>query len=284
MRRNLDVGTMRSFTAVVDAGGVTRAASRLNLTQSAVSMQLKRLEQSLDTTLLDRAGRGVSLTNEGEQLLEYARKMIALNDEAVDRMIAPQFEGTVAFGIPSDLIYPHGPEILSRFDRDFPRVRVNFVSSYTTKLLDELNVGKLDVILTTEAEANPDAECLAVLPLVWCGAPGGKAWMRDPLSFASARHCNFRPVAQAALDEQGIAWRTSVDTETDLGATMASAADLSIMALLEGSYDDRLEPIAHNGKLPPLPNFSINLYIAENTANEDLGREFGRYVREAYAA
>ncbi len=210
--------------------------------------------------------------------------MIALNDEAVDQMIAPQFEGSVAFGIPCDLIYPHGPEILSRFDRDFPRVRVNFVSSYSTKLLDELNAGKLDVILTTEAEANPDAECLAVLPLVWCGAPGGKAWMRDPLSFASAKHCAFRPVAQAALDEQGIEWRTSVDTETDLGATMASAADLSIMALLEGSYDDRLEQIAHNGKLPPLPDFSINLYIAENTANEDLGREFGRYVREAYAA
>lgn len=284
MRRNLDVGTMRSLAAVVDAGGVTRAASRLNLTQSAVSMQIKRLEQSLDTTLLDRSGRGVTLTHEGEQLLEYARKMIALNDDAVDRMIAPQFEGTVSFGIPCDIIYPHGPEILSRFDRDFPRVRVNLVSSYSTKLLSELHDGKLDVILTTEAEANPDAECLAVQKLVWCGAPGGKAWLRDPLSFASAKHCAFRPYAQAALEEAGIEWRSSVETETDLGATMASAADLSIVALLEGSYDDRVAPIAHSGKLPDLPDFFINLYVSEGTANEGFGREFGRYVREAYAA
>lgn len=284
MRRNLDVGTLRSFAAVIDAGGVTRAASRLNLTQSAVSMQIKRLEQSLDTQLLDRTGRGVAPTNAGEQLLDYARKMISINDEAVDRMIAPEFEGTVAFGIPCDVIYPHGPEILSRFDRDFPRVRVNFVSSYTAKLLSEFEAGRLDVILTTEAEPNPRGECLAVQPLVWCGAPGGKAWTRDPVSFATAKHCAFRPVAQNALDDAGIEWRSSVETETDLGATMATAADLSIMALLEGSYDDRLEPIAHHGKLPPLPDFSINLYVAENTANEDLGREFGRYVREAYAA
>lgn len=284
MRRNLDVGTLRSFAAVIDAGGVTRAASRLNLTQSAVSMQIKRLEQSLDTMLLDRSGRGVSPTNEGEQLLEYARKMIALNDDVVDRMIAPQFEGTVSFGIPCDVIYPHGPEILSRFDRDFPRVRVNFVSSYSLKLLDDFNAGKLDVILTTEAGSVPEAETLAIQPLVWCGAPGGKAWTRNPLSYATAKHCAFRPFAQNALDEAGIEWRSSVETETDLGATMATAADLSVMALLHGSYDDRLEPISHNGKLPPLPDFSINLYVAENTANEDLGREFGRYVREAYAA
>jgi len=284
MRRNLDVGTLRSFAAVIDAGGVTRAASRLNLTQSAVSMQIKRLEQSLDTTLLDRSGRGVTPTNEGDQLLEYARRMISLNDDAVDRMIAPKFEGSVAFGIPCDIIYPHGPEILSRFDRDFPRVRVNFVSSYSTKLIEEFNAGKLDVILTTEPESNASAECLAVQPLTWCGAPGGKAWTRDPVPFASARHCAFKPVAQAALENAGMDWHAGVDTDTDLGATMATAADLSIMAVLEGSYDDRLEAVPHNGKLPALPEFSINLYVAENTANEDLGREFGRYVREAYAA
>ena len=284
MRRNLDVATMRSFAAVVDAGGVTRAASRLNLTQSAVSMQIKRLEQSLDTLLLDRSGRGVSPTNEGEQLLEYARKMVSLNDEAVDRMIAPQFEGTVAFGIPCDLIYPHGPEILRRFDRDFPRVRINFVSSYSTKLLSEFEAGKLDVIMTTEATPGPGSELLAKRRLLWCGAPGGKAWTRDPVSYATAKHCAFRPVAQAALDDAGIDWRSSVETETDLAATMATAADMSIMALLEGSYDDRLEPIQHNGKLPALPDFSVSLYVAQNTANDDLGREFSRYIREAYAA
>ena len=284
MRRNLDIATLRSFATVIEAGGVTRAASRLNLTQSAVSMQIKRLEESLDLTLLDRNGRGVSASQEGEQLLTYARRMVALNDEAVDRMVAPRFEGEVAFGVPCDLIYPHAPDILRRFDRDFPRVNIRFVSSFTTRLLEEFDAGNLDVILTTEAKPSDEAETVSHAPLIWYGARGGTAWTRDPLPYAGARHCAFRPCVIAALEESGIGWRAGGDVESDEGAIAATAADLSVMTLLEGASNDRLEPIKHGGKLPDLPSFAINLYIAKSTANDNLGREFASYVREAYAA
>ena len=104
MPRNLDLTALRSFVAVADAGGVTRAAGLLNLTQSAVSMQIKRLEEALGLTLLDRSRRGVALTAEGEQLLRYARRMVALNDEAVARMTANEYEGEITLGVPHDVV------------------------------------------------------------------------------------------------------------------------------------------------------------------------------------
>ena len=117
MARNLDVTALRSFVAVADEGKVTAAAARLNLTQSAVSMQLKRLEEALDQALFDRSGRGVALTSEGELLLSYARRMIALNDEIWSRMTHEDFEGELIFGVPHDIVYPHVPTVLRRFAR-----------------------------------------------------------------------------------------------------------------------------------------------------------------------
>ena len=112
MSRNLDLTSLRSFAAVADAGGVTRAAGFLNLTQSAVSMQIKRLEESLDLQLLDRSGRSVTLTAAGEQMLGYARRLLALNDEAVARLTHQSFEGEIVMGVPADIVYPAIPRVL----------------------------------------------------------------------------------------------------------------------------------------------------------------------------
>ena len=138
MPRNLDLTALRSFVAVLETGGVTRAAQQLHLTQSAVSMQLKRLEESLGQPLLDRAGRGVAPTAQGEQLLAYGRRMLALNDEVWSRMTDKAYEGEILFGVPSDIVYPHVPSILRRMDREYPRVRVKLISSYTIKLKEML--------------------------------------------------------------------------------------------------------------------------------------------------
>ena len=122
MLRNLDLTALRSFTAVADAGGVTKAAAQLNLTQSAVSMQLKRLEESLGLPLLDRSARTIALTAQGEQLLGYARRLLALNDEAWGRLTHPAFEGAIDVGAPHDIIYPQVPRVLQRFVAEYPRV------------------------------------------------------------------------------------------------------------------------------------------------------------------
>ena len=120
---------LRSFVAVADSGGVTKAAGFLNLTQSAVSMQLKRLEESLNVALLDRSARTIGLTPAGEQLVSYARRMLALNDEAYGKLTAVEYEGEITLGVPHDIIYPVIPGVLQRFAAAYPRVKVHLVSS-----------------------------------------------------------------------------------------------------------------------------------------------------------
>ena len=100
MSRNLDVATLRSFLTVAETGGVTRAAAQLNLTQSAVSLQIKRLENTFSCALFERNGRGVTLTSQGEQLVGYARQLLAANDETWIRMTATEFSGEIHFGSP----------------------------------------------------------------------------------------------------------------------------------------------------------------------------------------
>eukprot|EP01031_Cornospumella_fuschlensis_P007401 gene7401-9166_t len=108
----LDSDLMRSFLAVADSGSVTIAAARLFRTQSAVSLQIKRLEEVLGCDVLDRSARKVGLTAEGEQLLGYARKMLALNDEAFHRLTTDVHEGEIVLGVPHDIVYPAIPQVL----------------------------------------------------------------------------------------------------------------------------------------------------------------------------
>ncbi len=260
MPRNLDLTALRSFVTVLETGGVTRAANQLHLTQSAVSMQLKRLEESLGQPLLDRAGRGVAPTSHGEQLLAYGRRMLALNDEVWARMTDTAFEGEVTLGVPHDIVYPHIPQILRWFDREFPRMRIKLISSYTLKLKELMDFGDLDVALTTEDDTPAGAEMLAEHRLVWIGAPGGTAWRNRPLRVAFERKCLFRPWALAALDTANVPWEMAVDTGSTRTVEATIAADLAICAILEGAVTSPFEKIPHGGALPGLPSSKINMY------------------------
>lgn len=280
MPRNLDLTALRSFVVVAETGGVTRASQQLNLTQSAVSMQLKRLEESLDQPLLVRSGRGVQLTPQGEQVLSRAKRMLALNDEILARMTGPGYEGTITFGAPADIIYPHIPQILQRFDRDFPRVKVDLISSYTKRLKPMLAAGKLDLILTTEDVMEKGAETLVESPLVWVGAPGGIAWRARPLRLAFEYVCIFRTPVQRALDAAGIPWEMAVESESTRTIEATCAADLAVHAMIENAVTPRLPPIPHGGGLPQLPKMRINLYVRAGAA--PLVESFAAMVREAY--
>ncbi len=282
MRRNLDMTALRSFVTTAEAGGVTRAATLLNLTQSAVSMQLKRLEESLNTRLFDRAGRGIALTTEGEQLLGYARRLVALNDEAVGRMTADEFEGVVNLGIPHDIVQGVMPPVLKRFNAEFPRMRVQFVTSNTLHLLGQFERGELDVIVTTEETCGADGETVAELPLVWVGATDGNAWKNRPLPIAFENHCIFRGNVQRRLDAEGISWSLSVDSNATRAIEATVSADLAVHAALHGMWVPGTEPIRHGGELPDLKNYKINIY--QNLSAQTFAiQALVEMLREAYA-
>lgn len=282
MPRNLDLTALRSFVTVAECGGVTRAAGLLNLTQSAVSMQLKRLEESIGLSLLDRTTRKIDLTAEGEQLLSYARRMLDLNDEVWRRLTAKEYEGEVVLGVPHDIVYPAIPGVLRQFAADHPRMKVQLRSSFTTNLKEQFEAGQADVILTTEDEVGPEAETLTTRPLVWIGAPGGQAWKQRPLRIAHEQRCIFRPGVIRRLDAAGVDWESAVDTQSSRTVEATVSADLAVHTMLSGSVPAHLEEIDHGGTLPDLRSFRINLY-ARTTPDNPAVEDLAALIRRAYA-
>lgn len=283
MPRNLDLTALRSFVAIADAGGVTRAAGFLNLTQSAVSMQIRRLEDSLGLDLLDRSGRGVSLTPAGEQLLGHARKMLALNDEVYARLTQSAHEGEVVLGVPHDIVYPGIPQVLQAFAREFPKMKVTLNASFTRTLLAQFARGECDLILTTEDSVGPGGETLTELPLLWIGARGGQAWRQRPLRLAHEQSCFFRQPTQAALDRAGIPWVMAMDGTSSRATEAIVSADLAVHTMLAGTEPAHVERIAHGGTLPDLGSLKVNLYLSE-AATDPARRKLADLLRHAYGA
>jgi DNA-binding transcriptional LysR family regulator len=283
MPRNLDLTALRSFVAIADAGGVTRASGFLNLTQSAVSMQIKRLEDMLGVEVLDRSGRQVSLTAAGELLLGYARKMLALNDEVMGRLTRDPHEGEVVLGVPHDIVYPVIPQVLQHFARAYPKMKVTLISSFTRVLKAQFGRGECDIILTTENGTDPQGETLAELSLVWVGAPGGIAWKGRPLKLAFEHNCIFRQGVQAALDKAGIPWQMAVESDSTRTIEASVSADLAVHTVLAGSEPPYVDRISHGGALPELQRMKVNLYVAEPTHSVAV-QELAALIRRAYAS
>lgn len=268
MARNLDLTALRAFVTVAETGGVTRAAGLLNLTQSAVSMQIKRLEEGLGRDFFSRAARKLTLTSEGEQLLGYARRMLALNDEALSRMTGSVYEGEIRLGVPHDIVYPQMPFILKALAREYPRMRINLASSFTRILKEAFGRGEYDMILTTENAPGPEAEVLAERDLVWVGAPDGTAWQNRPLRLGFKDTCFFRPIAQDALDRAGIPWEMGFDGECEQVIEATVAADLAVSARLRGAFPDGSAVIEAGNALPPLGTLKVCLYDAGQQKGE----------------
>jgi len=234
--RNLDLTALRSFVTVADAGGVTRAAGLLNLTQSAVSMQLKRLEESLDVPLLDRSSRQIKMTSQ-------------------------DFEGEVSLGVPHDIIYPYIPPVLRRFAADFPRMQIKLVSAPTRKLREMFARGEVDVIITTEEQPGEGGEALVTLPLVWVGATGGTAYRQRPLPVAFCKSCNFRSGVLRRMDQVGFDWNMVVESELDNAVDAVVSADLAVHAVIKGFSSAQTEPVPRDSELPDPGKTQIVLYM-----------------------
>ncbi len=271
MARNLDLTALRAFVTVCETQGVTSAAARLNLTQSAVSMQLKRLEESLGLDLLDRSNRAMIPTSVGQQLFSYAQRMLALNDEAWTRLTAQEFEGEITLGVPHDILYPAIPQVLRQFNASFPRVRVKLISSYTRTLKRQFEAGEVDVILTTEDFVGAGGETLVTRPQVWIGAEGGVAWKRRPLPLAFEVECNFRGPAVQALDDHNIPWEIVLESNTTRTVETSVSADLAVHVIVEGTEPPYVEVIDHQCSLPDLPAVMINLYQGKQSTGPAQG-------------
>jgi DNA-binding transcriptional LysR family regulator len=198
--------------AIAETGSFTTAASAVFRTPSAVSMQIKRLEELLGRAVFVRDARSVSLTIDGEMLLGYARRMLALNREAVSKFIMPDISGVVRLGSPDDFGERVLPHVLKRFAQSHPSVAVDVVIDQSSNLKRRLADRTLDMaILTCQgSSAPPGGEILLTEPIVWAGAKGGCAHLREPLPVSIWEEgCAWREGALAALGREGRNYRVA---------------------------------------------------------------------------
>ncbi len=264
--QTLDLDLLRSFVAIVELGGFTRAAERVGRTQSTISLQIKRLEDGLGKRLLERDGRQVSLTAEGERLLSYARRILALTEEAREALAEPEVEGGVRLGTPEDFATHRLPRVLADFARSHPRVALEVHCQLTVLLLEGFERGDFDLVLVKRDREGPGAgERVWREPLVWSGGSGYAFDADQPLPLVlSPQPCVYRKRALEALDRSGRPWRVAYTSTSLAGAIAAVEAGLGVTVLPKDMVPGRLRVLAGETGLPDLADTEIALLRAPN--------------------
>ena len=254
----LEFDVLRSFVAIAESGSFTRAAQQVYRSPAAISMQIKRLEETLGHSLFIREARRVRLTPEGEKLLGFGRRLLKLNEEAVSQFVAPSIEGTVYFGSPDDIGTQVLPMALAQFARSHPAVAVNVIVGGSIEMLRRVDAGELDLALITAGNIGQDptrGEVIYTEPLVWAGREGGVAQEQIPLPLAAANHgCCWRKMALDALDNQDISYRIAYTCDHCAGMEAAMYADLAIAPLPISQIKD---PFVQIEGLPEIGEYQI---------------------------
>ena len=282
---NLDIDLLRSFALGVELGSFARAADRLGRSPSAISLQLKKLEEQVGETLLAKQGRGLVLTEAGEILLGYARRILDLNDEArtAVRGVA-KLEGWVRIGVPQDFAETWLPALLGGFSKIHPRVRVEARVDRGSSMVQAIDKGELDIALTWGPLGNPRAEIVARRAVTWIGAEDFRRNPHEALPVvAFDPPCAFRKVAIDALDREGIAWRPAFASPSLTGLWAAVTAGLGVTPrIIEGKPGHLAALDPGQTGLPALGEIELALHTAESRLAAP-AEELKRLLLEAVA-
>lgn len=277
--RNIDIALIRTFVAVADHASMTAAGNVLHLTQSAVSQQVKRLEEALGAELFTRGRRGLVVTDSGERLLGKARRLLALNDEIWSEMTAKVNSGSVRLGVPYDLIGTSLAPVLKAYAEACPQVEISLVCNSSPRLLEALERGEVDVAVIEEPLGQSQGECLGIERLVWVGAKAGRAHLKPVLPISMvADTCAFRPAVLSSLREQGREWRTVFENGNIEATTATVRTDLAVTAWLASTVPADLDILGAEHGLPELPPFAINLHLSRSGASAPAA-ELARHIR-----
>jgi DNA-binding transcriptional LysR family regulator len=247
---DLDLDLLRCFVQVAERGGFTPGATALGLTQSAVSLKVKRLEDLLGRRVFERTSRSVALTRDGETLLAYARRMLALNDEAVRRLVAPPVAGHLRLGVADHFVPRNLAPILARFAADYPEVRLEVEVGRSHELRAAQERGALDLVLGKRRDGETAGTILWTEPIIWVAAPGWEAPAGRPLPVAMLpQGCMFRDRALAALARAGLGFEVVYTSASLLGVAAAAQAGLAATVLGRSGLPPGLRELPG---LPPL--------------------------------
>lgn len=229
---DLDLDLLRGFVTVAERGGFTLAGQALGLTQSAVSLKVKRLEELLGKPVFTRGAKQVALTREGESLLAYARRMLALNEEAVRQFVAPPVSGRLRLGVADHFVPRHLAPTLARFARTWPEVRIEVEVGRSHELRASLAREELDLVLGKRRDGETEGRVIFTEAVVWAAGPDFVIPRDRPLPLAMLpQGCMFRERAMAALARAGRGFDVTYTSASLLAVAAAAQAGLGVTVL-----------------------------------------------------
>lgn len=264
MPYRLDHDLLRTFVTAADAGNLTRAADRLRLSQPTISLQLKRLEDYLGRRLIERTPRSFRLTDAGETLLNYGRRILSLSDEVVSQLTEPTVAGVVRLGTPEDFATTHLSKVLAAFSRAHPNVALEITTDLTLNLMGRFGQGEFDLVLVKREPRGP-SEGVRVWreALVWaCASEHAVDFSARPDALplvVSPHPCVYRKRAMKALDDAGRLWRVAYTSTSLAGAQAAVRAGLGLTVLPAGMVPADFTKLGPKAGLPALPDTEIAL-------------------------
>lgn len=267
---DLDIDMLRCFVAVAQSGSFTKAGKQVGLTQSGVSVKIRRLEERLEKQIFDRSGKRLSLTPEGELLLDYSRRILSVHEEAVSRLTRPRARGNLRVGIIDYFIPGHLPALLSKFTSEYPNIHLTMHTGFSTDMVPLFEKGELDLVVAGKENFVNHSRPLTREPLIWVVAEDMTAIPDDapvPLALLPPP-CSLRKLATEGLEKANRKWEILFTGASISNIQAAVQAGIGISILPQGALRDGLKKAPAQLGLPELPMYSIVVITDEQKKHE----------------
>lgn len=281
MTAELDTQLIRAFVSVVDVGTISGAAKHLHLTQSAASLQIRRLEEQVEAVLFRRSAQGAKLTAAGEALLPYARRMLELEREALGAVRGTRVASDLRFGTNEVYAKRYLPNVLAEFRRAHPDAHPEIVCDVSTRIVEQFDQGALDLCLVVQHEEDAPGEIVGHEELVWVGRDDLALDPAAPIPLASyPSYCVFRAHGLRALAEQGRAWRLVFTSQSEAAIDIALEQGLAVTIRARRTLEPGWKVFGEADGLPPLAPVGVELRRAPGSHGARVA-DFARLIRDA---
>ncbi len=276
----LDLDQLQTFITIADTGSFTKAADEVHRTQSAVSMQMRRLEERIGKPLFEKDGRTNRLSEDGEKLLSYARRMVRLNRETLAAFDDSSLQGHIRIGTPDDYADRFLPEIMARFARSNPRVELSVICEPTFNLVEHIKRGNLDLALVTHSESR-QSEVVRREPLLWVTSANHATHEQELLPLAFGRpSCQWRRNACDALDAMNREYRVLFTSWSATVIIAAVMSGLAVSVLPECALRPGMRVLGESDGFAPLPDIKIGI-MRGNSSKPEIVDALARHISES---
>jgi len=283
MAQDLDIDLLRAFVGVAENGSFTRAAEKLHRTQSTVSQQIQRLEQAAKAPLLLRDTRSLQLTEDGDRMLTYARRLLSLHDEARAAIGGVSHSGEIHLGVSEDVAPVALPKALAEFSRVHPRLHISMHCDLSLALLKLFHRGELDVAVVKQDPSDRSGERLKLEPLVWFAGPGLALDPAEPVPLCLwPPGCIFRDRIINELDAAGIRWRVAYTSPSLAGVRAAVAAGLGVSAMMASVVEPGLKLVDRRlHRLPELGEMALACHVTARGKRVAAAQDLAHFIATA---